>query len=55
MKTLSAPIRTEQLTITFPKLKSKYKKELMRQKKEEHLNISSYIVELVEKDLGYGF
>ncbi len=55
MTTLQAPQRTEQLTITFPKLKGKYKKELMRQKKEEHLNVSSYIVDLIEKDLGYGF
>ena len=49
------PQRTEQLTITFPKLKGKYKRELMRQKKEERLNVSSYIVDLIEKDLGYGF
>lgn len=54
MKTLSAPERTQQLTITFPKPKAHYKKELLRQKREEHLNISSYIVDLVEKDLGYG-
>ena len=24
-------------------------------KEREHLNVSSYIVDLIEKDLGYGF
>ena len=33
MTTFQAPKRTEQLTITFPKLKGKYKRELMRQRK----------------------
>ena len=32
---------------------NKYKKELLRQKKEESLNISNWILSLVVKELGY--
>lgn len=45
-------MKTDQLTITFPKLKKKIKEELMRQKIEEQLNVSAFVVACVEKELG---
>ena len=44
--------RTPQLTITFPRNKQSLKIELIRLKEEENLNLSSYMVALLEKDLG---
>ena len=46
-------MRTQQLSITFPKKKPQYKQELMRMKNEENLNVSSYLVSLLEKDMGW--
>ena len=46
-------MRTTQLTITFPQGKSLLKKELIRQKNEENLYVSSYVTSLIEKDIGY--
>lgn len=46
-------MRTQQITITFPKKKLNLKNELMRLKQEDNLNVSSYVVSLVEKELGY--
>jgi hypothetical protein len=47
-------MRTQQLSITFPKKKTQYKEELMRMKNEENLNVSSFMVSLLERELGYG-
>ena len=47
-------MRTQQLTITFPKKKQGLKNELMRLKVEDNLNVSSYMVSLLERELGYG-
>ena len=44
--------RTPQLTITFPRKKQSLKIELIRLKEEENLNLSSYMVALLERDLG---
>mgnify|MGYP001177206796 FL=1 len=46
-------MRTQQITITFPKKKLGLKNELMRLKEEDNLNLSSYVVSLVERELGY--
>jgi len=46
-------MRAQQLTITFPKNKVQYKKELMRMKIEEQTNISAYVLDCIEKELGY--
>lgn len=46
-------MRTQQLTITFPKQKQSLKNELMRLKEEDNLNVSSYVVSLVERELGF--
>jgi len=45
-------MRTQQLTITFPKKDIKVKEELMRLKEEDCLNVSSYILSCVKKELG---
>jgi len=46
-------MRTEQLSITFPKKKLQYKMELLRQREEENINISGFILACVEKEIGY--
>jgi len=46
-------MRAQQLTITFPKNKIQYKEELMRMKFEEQTNISAYVLDCIEKELGY--
>lgn len=46
-------MRAEQITITFPKNKVQYKRELMRMKFEEQTNISAYVLDCIEKELGY--
>ena len=46
-------MRAQQLTITFPKNKVQYKNELMRMKFEEQTNISAYVLDCIEKELGY--
>tara|TARA_Y100000004_G_C8685117_1_gene315005 strand:+ start:201 stop:380 length:180 start_codon:yes stop_codon:yes gene_type:complete len=45
-------MRTEQITITFPKKKTKLKTELMRLKEEDNLNVSSFVLSLIEAELG---
>lgn len=46
-------MRTEQLSITFPKKKTQLKQELMRMKEEDNINLSSYMVKLIENDIGF--
>lgn len=46
-------MRTQQLSITFPKKKQMLKQELMRMKEEDNINVSSYLVSLLEKDIGF--
>tara|TARA_B100000035_G_scaffold222137_1_gene190811 strand:+ start:1082 stop:1267 length:186 start_codon:yes stop_codon:yes gene_type:complete len=46
-------MRTEQLSITFPKNKIQYKEELIRQRDEENLNISGFMLSCLEKEIGY--
>ena len=46
-------MKAQQITITFPKHKVQYKKELMRMKTEEQTNISAYVLTCIEKELGY--
>jgi len=46
-------MRTQQLTITFPKNKSSLKQELLKRKIEDNTNVSSFVVSLIEKELGY--
>ena len=45
-------MRTEQITITFPKKKNKLRTELMRLKKQDHSNVSSFVISLIEAELG---
>jgi hypothetical protein len=46
-------MRTQQLSITFPQKKQVLKAELLRMKEEENLNLSSYMVKLIENDIGF--
>jgi hypothetical protein len=46
-------MRTQQLSITFPRKKQVRKEELLRMKEEENLNLSSYMVKLIENDIGF--
>ena len=46
-------MKAQQLTITFPKHKVQYRTELMRMKTEEQTNISAYVLDCIEKELGY--
>jgi hypothetical protein len=46
-------MRTQQLSITFPRKKQILKEELLRMKEEENLNLSSYMVKLIENDIGF--
>ena len=45
--------RTSQITVTFPEKKAMVKNELDRLKIVDNLNVSSYVVSLIENDLGY--
>tara|TARA_B100000427_G_scaffold71135_1_gene57339 strand:+ start:194 stop:340 length:147 start_codon:yes stop_codon:yes gene_type:complete len=45
-------MRTQQLTITFPKKKVDLKADLLKLKEEDSLNISSFVVSCIEKQLG---
>ena len=45
-------MKTEQITITFPKKDLKYKKILQQMKEEESLNVSSFVVSCVKKEIG---
>jgi len=45
-------MKTEQLTITFPKKDKKYKQELLRLKQEDYLNVSQFVVGCIKKELG---
>jgi hypothetical protein len=46
-------MKTQQLTITFPKKDEKYKSELLKMKQEDSINISSYVLRCVKKEIGY--
>ena len=46
-------MRTEQITVTFPSKKKGLKRELEKRKVSDCMNISAYVVDLIEKDLGY--
>jgi len=46
-------MRTQQLSITFPKRKTQLKEELLRMKEEDNINLSSYMVKLIENDIGF--
>lgn len=45
-------MKTEQYTVTFPQHKISLKRELERQKKDECLNVSAFILMCIEKELG---
>jgi len=45
-------MKTEQLTITFPKKDKKYKQELLRLKQEDFLNVSQFVVNCIKRELG---
>ena len=42
-----------QLTLSFPETDIKYKKELLRMKREESVNVSNFILSCVKKEIGY--
>jgi len=46
-------MRTQQLSITFPKRKLLLKQELMRMKEEDNINVSSFLVSLLEREIGF--
>jgi len=46
-------MRTQQLSITFPRKKTQLKEELLRMKEEDNINLSSYMVKLIENDIGF--
>jgi len=46
-------MRTQQLSITFPRRKTQLKEELLRMKEEDNINLSSYMVKLIENDIGF--
>ena len=46
-------MRAQQLTITFPKDKTQYRDELLRMKSEEQTNISAFMLDCLEKELGH--
>ena len=41
------------LTLSFPEKDVKYKKELIRMKNEESVNLSNFILSCVKKEIGY--
>jgi len=45
-------MKTQQLTITFPKKDTKYKLELMKMKEEDVINVSSFILGCVKREIG---
>lgn len=45
-------MRSQQLTITFPKKDIKYKEQLLKLKEEDSLNISSFILQCVKREIG---
>jgi hypothetical protein len=45
-------MRTQQISITFPKKDIKFKEELMRMKEEESTNVSNFILSCIKKELG---
>ena len=44
-------MKSEQISVTFPQKKKQYKEELIRMRDQENINISSYVVALLEKEL----
>jgi len=46
-------VKKEQLTLVFPRNKHALKKELMRMKREESVNVSNFCLTAVEEKLGF--
>ena len=46
-------MKSEQISVTFPQKKKQYKEELIRMRDQDNINISSYVVALLEKELGW--
>ncbi len=45
-------MKQEKLTISFPKKHIRLKEELLRMKNEEDVNISSYVLSCIKKEIG---
>jgi hypothetical protein len=45
-------MRTEQLTITFPKQDAKYKKELLKMREIDNVNLSRFVVSCIKSEIG---
>ena len=50
---IEEPVKKEQLTLVFPRNKHALKKELMRMKREESVNVSNFCLTAVEEKLGF--
>ncbi len=48
-------MKKAQLTLSFPQKEIKIKNELMRMKQEESVNLSSFILSCVKKEIGYSY
>ena len=48
-------MKKAQLTLSFPEKETGIKKELMRMKQEENINLSSFILSCVKKEIGYNY
>jgi len=48
-------MKKAQLTLSFPQNEIKVKNELMRMKQEESVNLSSFILSCVKKEIGYSY
>ena len=46
-------MKKPQLTLSFPEKETGIKRELMRMKVEEQLNVSAFVLDCLEKELGY--
>ena len=48
-------MKKAQLTLSFPQNEIQVKNELMRMKQEESVNLSSFILSCVKKEIGYSY
>ena len=48
-------MKKAQLTLSLPEKDTGIKKELMRMKQEESINLSSFILSCVKKEIGYNY
>ena len=48
-------MKKAQLTLSFPEKETGIKKELMRMKQEESVNLSSFILSCLKKEIGYSY